>query len=121
MRALATTNRAARSSGGRGSLAPIALTLHAILGAASASTVEDASPITLDFDFPSFLTRSDPVFAWSTGAGSASSSGQPSEWVDSLFGGNGDHGFQLWSPLPGVLQLDVSKQTLWDDRTPDLG
>ena len=40
--------------------------------------------------------------------------------MSSLIGGNGDLGFQLWSPSNSALQLDISSKSLWDDRTPDL-
>lgn len=77
-----------------------------------------SSPAALAFDWPSFLARADPVWSW----GGANATGvQPTEWVQSLFGGNGDLGFMLWAPTAGELQLHVNRQTLWDDRTPDLG
>eukprot|EP00750_Incisomonas_marina_P011428 INCI16375.3.p2 GENE.INCI16375.3~~INCI16375.3.p2 ORF type:complete len:310 (-),score=50.98 INCI16375.3:2123-3052(-) len=80
-----------------------------------------AATLSLDVDFASFLARSDPTWSWSTTKAPGADAGRASEWVSSLFGGNGDHGFQLWAPTPSMLQLDVSRQTLWDDRTPDLG
>ena len=75
-------------------------------------------PLTLDVDFPTFLARSDPHWRWGASVGYSS---RPTEWVDSLFGGNGDHGFMLWAPSDDALRLDISLQSLWDDRTPDLG
>ena len=76
------------------------------------------SPIGLDVDFPAFLARSDPTWRW--GSSAANRTRRPEEWVESLFGGNGDLGFMLWSPEPALLRLEVSKKSLWDDRTPDL-
>jgi len=95
-----------------------ALAAHAL---AAATAVAPASPATLAFDWPSFPSRSDPVWSW---GGPNATSVQPVEWVQSLFGGNGDLGFMLWQPqnsANGELQMHVSRQTLWDDRTPDLG
>ena len=83
-----------------------------------AGVVAATSPIGLDVDFPAFLARSDPTWRW--GSSAANKTRRPEEWVESLFGGNGDLGFMLWSPEPALLRLEVSKKSLWDDRTPDL-
>ncbi len=74
-----------------------------------------ASPVTLAVDFASFLARADPVWRYNA------STPEPSQWVDSLFGGNGDLGFQVWADSPTSLHMTMNRQTLWDDRTPDLG
>ena len=90
-----------------------------VLGGAIVTAVAAAtSPIGLDVDFPAFLARSDPTWRW--GSSAANRTRRPEEWVESLFGGNGDLGFMLWSPEPALLRLEVSKKSLWDDRTPDL-
>ena len=61
-----------------------------------------ASPvIELDVEWASFLARADPRWNW-TDADAAS---RPDEWVKSLFGGNGDLGFQLWSDTDASLRL----------------
>ena len=99
----------------RAALAALALALAL---APAAVIAAPSSPVALAFDWPSFLARADPVWAW--GAPNASSV-RPTEWVQSLFGGNGDLGFQLWAPSATALEMHVSRQTLWDDRTPDLG
>ena len=83
-----------------------------------AAGVAASSPISLDVDFPAFLARSDPTWEW--GTSTANKTRRPDEWVESLFGGNGDLGFQLWSPSPNLLWLEISSKALWDDRTPDL-
>ena len=72
--------------------------------------------IHLDLDYESFLKRSNPTWKW----GSSLNKTGPTEWVSSLFGGNGNLGYQLYSPTPTTLQLDISSKLLWDDRTPDL-
>lgn len=36
----------------------------------------------------------------------------PTEWVDSLFGGNGEHGFQLFSPVPGTSEARVWERSV---------
>lgn len=75
------------------------------------------SPITLDIDFNSFLSRSDPVWTWTN-----ASSSQPTQWVQSLFGGNGDLGFMIWTPpgLSSTIRIDISRTVVYDDRTPDM-
>ena len=94
-----------------------AVAVHgAVADSTNRHTTSSPSPISLNVNFSDFLKRSNPVWHWTTGSHAG-----PTQWVDSLFGGNGDHGFQLWAPQDGLLQLDVSKMTLWDDRTPDLG
>ena len=55
------------------------------------SASPEAAPFPLNVDFPSFLARADPVYAWD------SSFAGPTEWVDALFGGNGELGFYLVS------------------------
>lgn len=69
-----------------------------------------ASPVSLGWQWPAYLGRSDPVWAWSN------ASAQPDEWVDALFGGNGAQGFLLWQPSPGVLRLDIGRTDVYDDR-----
>ena len=76
------------------------------------------SVLDLDVDFDKFLARADPEWHW--GSSTAAPKNRPDEWVSSLIGGNGDLGFQLWSPSNSALQLDISSKSLWDDRTPDL-
>ena len=86
-----------------------------------------SSPINIaDGFYSQILSRSDPTFQW----GMLDDDGtyyrddgygdRPKEWVSSLFGGNGDLGYMLFSPEKNSLRMDVSKLTLWDDRTPDL-
>ena len=72
-------------------------------------------PVPLNVNFNTFLARSDPIWSYNTSAG------RPSEWVSSLFGGNGELGFLLWSPDLLTLRIDISRQSLYDDRTADLG
>jgi hypothetical protein len=91
--------------------------LGAIAGGMLAAAVKPSSPVSLATDFSSFLARSDPVWSWNA----SSASTMPTEWVQSLFGGNGDLGFMLYAKSLTTLQLHVNRQTLWDDRTPDLG
>ena len=79
------------------------------------SASPEAAPFPLNVDFPSFLARADPVYAWD------SSFAGPTEWVDALFGGNGELGYLLWQPSPSSLRLDVSRQTVYDDRNSSLG
>ena len=50
----------------------------------------------------------------------SSSGDSPNEWVKSLFGGNGDLGFMIWSDKQNGLRMDVSRTTVYDDRTPDM-
>ena len=71
-------------------------------------------PISLNIDFPAFLSRADPVYNWQQATG-------PTEWVKSLFGGNGELGFLLWQPSPHLLHIELSRQTVYDDRAPSLG
>ena len=97
--------------------AAAALLSRAAAGAAHAGA-PPASPAALSVDWPSFLARADPVWLWSA---ANASSAMPTEWVQSLFGGNGDLGFMLWAASTTELRLNVHRQTLWDDRTPDLG
>ena len=84
------------------------------------------SPITFGIDLDAVLERSSPTFQWgmlddannyypNDGYGD-----RPQEWVNSMFGANGDLGYMLYSPTKNTLRLDVSKLTLWDDRTPDM-
>lgn len=94
-----------------------AFRIVALASLAFAAAAAPASPATLAFDWPSFLARSDPVWSW--GAPNATSV-RPTEWVQSLFGGNGDLGFMVWAPTATALEMHVNRQTLWDDRTPDL-
>ena len=72
--------------------------------------------ISFEVNYDTFLHRADPTWSW----GSSINTTGPTEWVSSLFGGNGNLGFQLYSPTPTTLQLDISSKSLWDDRTPDL-
>jgi hypothetical protein len=88
--------------------------LFLLIGASGAAP---ASPVSLGVDFASFLARADPVWSWNA----SSPSTMPTEWVQSLFGGNGDLGFMLWAQSMTELRLNVHRQTTWDDRTPDLG
>jgi alpha-L-fucosidase 2 len=98
--------------------------LFAAAAALVAATLSSAAPVpppspptvALDVDFSSFLSRSDPVWSWNTSAG------RPSEWVQSLFGGNADLGFMLWQDDASLatVRLDVSRTVVYDDRTPDL-
>ena len=92
--------------------------LAALLSLSSGARAAPSSPAALALDWPSFLARSDPVWSW--GSPNATTA-RPTEWVQSLFGGNGDLGFMLWSSSETALELHVNRQTLWDDRTPDLG
>ncbi len=76
----------------------LATTVAAVVAAAATMAgVAASSPVSLDVDWPSFLMRSDPTWDWQSDA-AGSSSAPPRQWVDALFGGNGDHGFQLWAP-----------------------
>ena len=88
-----------------------------ILGSVTATAAARSviSPVTLDVDFSAFLSRHDPVWAFN------STLQLPKEWVSSLFGGNGDLGFMMFAPELNLLRVQVNRQTLWDDRTPDLG
>jgi len=73
--------------------------------------------------YTSMLSRSDPTWDW----GMIDDDGnyhkddgygdRPTEWVNSLLGANGDLGYMLFSPVENELRIDVSKLTLWDDRT----
>lgn len=95
--------------------------LAALFSAALPSAARAAppsSPATLGFDWLAFLARSDPVWHW--GSANATTA-RPTEWVQSLFGGNGDVGFMLYSTSETALEMHVNRQSLWDDRTPDLG
>jgi len=75
------------------------------------------SPVSLNIDFKTFLARSDPVWSWNV----TSPLGMPTEWVQSLFTGNGNLGAMLWAQSLTELRINTHAQTLWDDRTPDLG
>jgi alpha-L-fucosidase 2 len=75
------------------------------------------SPVTLSVDFQSFLARADPIWSWNV----SSPSGMPTEWTQSLFVGNGNLGGMLWANSLTELRLNTHAQTLWDDRTPDMG
>ena len=83
-----------------------------LIGAAAAAA---SSPVVLDVDFAAFLARADPGWAYN------STLDMPNDWTQSLFGGNGDLGFMLYANSLSSLRLNVNRQTLWDDRTPDLG
>lgn len=90
--------------------------MRALICAAALCVAAAAEPaFPLNVNFSSFLARADPVFIWN-----ASSPG-PTEWVDALFGGNGELGFLLWLSSPSTLRLDVSRQTVYDDRDASLG
>ena len=89
----------------------------ALCAAAAAETATAPPAFPLNVDFPSFLSRADPVYNWSIPGGSPG----PTEWVDALFGGNGELGYLLWASGPSSLHLDVSRQTVYDDRDASLG
>jgi hypothetical protein len=96
-----------------GSLSTLAMKLLCI--ALSSVTVSSQQPFPLSVDFPSFLARADPVYLWN------SNSSGPTEWVDALFGGNGELGYLLWQSNISTLQIDVSRTPVYDDRNASLG
>lgn len=89
--------------------------LLVILGSSRAQG-QPQSPVTLDVDFNSFLYRSDPVWSWNA----SSPSGMPTQWVQSLFTGNGNLGAMLWAESLTELRINAHSQSLWDDRDPSL-
>ena len=99
----------------RQSLHAGAATSHYLfLGVALLGLGAAAPPVALIINFASFLARSDPTWAWN------STTTLPSEWAKSLFGGNGDLGFMVWGDTLSSLRVDVSRTTVYDDRTPDM-
>jgi alpha-L-fucosidase 2 len=99
----------------RSGAATVAKMLGALVASTSVVTVlAQQSPVTLDLDFASFLGRCDPLWKWNT------TSTMPGEYVQSLFGGNGDLGFMVWSPTLTSIRIDVSRTVVYDDRVPGM-
>ena len=124
-------------------LALAAFMLTTWTGDPVAAATSTASLITLDVDFASFLAGADPIWNWTspvTGTKTSTmnsapqqprnllppysaptSNTGPTDWVYSLFGGNGELGFYIFKPTPYALRMEVSRQSLYDDRNSSLG
>ena len=96
------------------------LFVPALLALAAAAAAAAAQPpiVALDVDFPSFLARADPLWSWSAAAPPPAAA---AEWVGSLFGGNGELGFYVFFPSPTRMRMEISRQSLYDDRNASLG
>ena len=87
------------------------LALAALCASSAAAAPAAADPlIALNVNYSAFLPQADPTWNWTA------ATFKPLEWVDSLFGGNGELGFLLFAPTATSLRLEVSRQSLYDDR-----
>lgn len=82
--------------------------------------VRAETPVKIEIDWESFLSRADLVWGWSSQAGHASST-TPTAWYHSAFIGNGALGIMVHcnpSNPTNSLYFSVSSSAVWDDRQP---
>jgi hypothetical protein len=73
-----------------------------------------APQIELDFDWSTFLARSDLLWAWNATEGTA----PPKNYWEAPFVGNGTLGAMLWLNPNGTLNFEISRTDVYDDREP---
>lgn len=79
-----------------------------------ALAVGAAPSVVLDVDWPSYLARHDPTWAWdATMPGYAAAD----SWATAPFGGNAMLGFLVWQTDAATLRVEVSRADVSDDRS----
>ena len=93
----------------------VAVNVH--LGLAS------SPPVSLNVDWPVFMTRHDPVWHWSQRSPRSPSREftelPPTHFSKSLFGGNAMVGFMMFQPDNRTVRIDVGRADVYDDRSQD--
>lgn len=93
---------------------------HICFFATFLGAVTSQTPVKLDVDWESFLSRADLVWSWSSQVNKPSST-TPTKWYHSAFVGNGALGMMIRcnpSDPTKSLYFSVSNSAVWDDRQP---